>query len=95
MSFLSLVLDLDARMRESHALVRQITVGGFAYIFGRRPVMVASILVFALGSALTGAAQNVPMLIAGRTVQGMGGGGIQCLVGFFFFFSLSLSKLPF
>ncbi|GAA5907394.1 MDR family MFS transporter [Sporobolomyces salmoneus] len=54
-------------------------MGGFAYIFGRRPVMVGSILVFALGSALTGAAQNVPMLIAGRTIQGMGGGGIQTL----------------
>ncbi|GAA6063797.1 hypothetical protein JCM10212_005960 [Sporobolomyces blumeae] len=53
--------------------------GGFAYIFGRRPVMVASILIFALGSALTGAARNVPMLIAGRTVQGIGGGGIQTL----------------
>ncbi|GAA6026165.1 hypothetical protein JCM11491_006596 [Sporobolomyces phaffii] len=54
-------------------------MGGFAYIFGRRPVMVASILVFALGSALTGAAQNVPMIIAGRTIQGAGGGGIQTL----------------
>ncbi|GAA5882906.1 hypothetical protein JCM16303_006639 [Sporobolomyces ruberrimus] len=54
-------------------------MGGFAFIFGRRPVMVASILVFALGSALTGAAQNVPMIIAGRTIQGAGGGGIQTL----------------
>ncbi|GAA6060654.1 hypothetical protein JCM10212_001210 [Sporobolomyces blumeae] len=48
----------------------------FATIFGRRPIMVASISTFALGSALTGAAQNVPMLIAGRTIQGVGGGAI-------------------
>ncbi|GAA5933733.1 MDR family MFS transporter [Sporobolomyces koalae] len=54
-------------------------MGGFAFIFGRRPVMVVSILVFALGSALTGAAQNMAMCIAGRTVQGAGGGGIQTL----------------
>jgi MFS family permease len=46
--------------------------------------MVASILIFALGSALTGAAQNVPMIIAGRTIQGAGGGGIQTLVRSFF-----------
>ncbi|GAA5954646.1 hypothetical protein JCM3765_003841 [Sporobolomyces pararoseus] len=53
--------------------------GGFAYIFGRRPVMIGSILLFALGSALCGAAQNVDMMIAGRTVQGAGGGGISTL----------------
>lgn len=64
----------------ANSFVARRLVGGFAFIFGRRPVMVASILVFALGSALTGAAQNVPMIIAGRTIQGAGGGGIQTLV---------------
>ena len=61
-------------------ILRTDTAGGFAYIFGRRPVMIASILLFALGSALCGAAQNVDMMIAGRTVQGAGGGGISTLV---------------
>ncbi|GJJ10987.1 hypothetical protein Clacol_005216 [Clathrus columnatus] len=50
--------------------------GGAAQIFGRRPTMVASIFLFAFGSALCGAAQSMTMLIIGRTVQGMGGGGI-------------------
>ncbi|THH00042.1 hypothetical protein EW026_g2413 [Hermanssonia centrifuga] len=50
--------------------------GSLADIFGRRPVMLGSILFFALGSALAGAAQNMNMLIAARTVQGLGGGGI-------------------
>ncbi|GAA6025386.1 hypothetical protein JCM11491_002701 [Sporobolomyces phaffii] len=49
---------------------------GLATILGRRPVMLGSILVFALGSALCGAAQNTTMLIAGRAVQGAGGGAI-------------------
>ncbi|KAF8585267.1 MFS general substrate transporter [Ramaria rubella] len=50
--------------------------GGIAQIFGRKPAVLASIAFFALGSALCGAAKNMNMLIAGRTVQGLGGGGI-------------------
>ncbi|BGP41619.1 hypothetical protein JCM10449v2_005610 [Rhodotorula kratochvilovae] len=50
--------------------------GGLAAIFGRRPVMVAALVLFALGSALTGAGQNMAMVIAGRSVQGIGGGAI-------------------
>lgn len=40
--------------------------GRLADIFGRRPVMLVSIVFFALGSALAGAAQNMHMLIAAR-----------------------------
>ncbi|THH00030.1 hypothetical protein EW026_g2414 [Hermanssonia centrifuga] len=50
--------------------------GALANIFGRKPVMMGSILFFAVGSALAGAAQNMNMLIAARTVQGIGGGAI-------------------
>ncbi|GAA5917548.1 hypothetical protein JCM6882_001725 [Rhodosporidiobolus microsporus] len=50
--------------------------GGLAAIFGRRPVMIAALVLFALGSALTGAAQSMAMLIGGRSVQGVGGGAI-------------------
>lgn len=51
-------------------------IGGFAEAFGRRPVMLGSITVFAIGSAICGAAQNMDMLVAGRVVQGFGGGGL-------------------
>ncbi|TNY20768.1 major facilitator superfamily domain-containing protein [Rhodotorula diobovata] len=54
--------------------------GGLAAIFGRRPVMIAAILLFALGSALTGAAQSMAMVIGGRSVQGVGGGAILTMV---------------
>ncbi|CAK5284765.1 unnamed protein product [Mycena citricolor] len=59
--------------------------GGLAQVFGRRPVVLTSIALFAVGSAVCGAAQNMGMMIAGRAVQGLGGGGIvsvtQIIVG--------------
>ncbi|KAI9067692.1 MFS multidrug transporter [Trametes sanguinea] len=51
--------------------------GRLADVFGRRPVMMLSVAFFFVGSALSGAAQNMPMLIAARTIQGVGGGGIN------------------
>ncbi|KAG6916588.1 hypothetical protein DXG01_006238 [Tephrocybe rancida] len=54
--------------------------GGLAEIFGRRPGILSALLLFALGSALCGAAQNMPWLIAARTVQGLGGGMIISIV---------------
>lgn len=50
--------------------------GALADIFGRRPVMLGAVLFFAIGSALSGSSQNMNMLIAARTVQGIGGGSI-------------------
>ncbi|KAG9075251.1 hypothetical protein FS749_013098 [Ceratobasidium sp. UAMH 11750] len=53
--------------------------GGLAEVFGRRSIMLASLLIFAVGAAICGAAQSMNMLIAGRTIQGIGGGGILTL----------------
>ncbi|EGO00143.1 hypothetical protein SERLA73DRAFT_72881 [Serpula lacrymans var. lacrymans S7.3] len=53
--------------------------GGLAEIFGRRPIVLVSLVLFALGSALGGAAQSMNMLIAARTIQGSGAGGIFTL----------------
>ncbi|KAF8520691.1 MFS general substrate transporter [Gautieria morchelliformis] len=50
--------------------------GGLAQLFGRRPAVLGSIVFFTIGSALCGAAHSMNVLIAGRTVQGVGGGGI-------------------
>ncbi len=46
---------------------------------GRRRVLGVAIVIFALGSALCGFATSLPMLIAGRIVQGLGGGGLMTL----------------
>ncbi|KAI9566090.1 MFS general substrate transporter [Boletus coccyginus] len=55
--------------------------GGLAQTFGRRPAMLVTIGLFALGSGICGAANSMNMFIAGRTAQGLGGGGIQSLTG--------------
>ena len=41
--------------------------GRFADAFGRRPVMLAVVALFLVGSAISGAAKNMNMLIAGRS----------------------------
>ncbi|KAI0729744.1 iron permease [Fomitopsis betulina] len=51
--------------------------GGLAQIFGRRIVILSSLTIMALGSALCGSAKTMTSLIAGRAVQGLGGGGIS------------------
>ena len=47
--------------------------GWIADRFGARTVFCAAIVLFTLGSALCGLAQNLPMLVATRVLQGFGG----------------------
>jgi EmrB/QacA subfamily drug resistance transporter len=47
--------------------------GWIADRFGARDVFRAAIVVFCAGSALSGLAPNLPLLVAGRVVQGVGG----------------------
>ncbi|KAI0807335.1 MFS amino acid permease [Fomes fomentarius] len=54
--------------------------GKLSDLFGRKPILFASIGVFLLGSALCGAAQSMTWLVVARAVQGIGGGGIMQLV---------------
>lgn len=42
-------------------------LGGLAQIFGRKPIILGSLGVFAAGSAVAAAAQSMNMLIAGRS----------------------------
>lgn len=62
------------------ACVLQPLIGQLADILGRRIPFIGSIILFALGSGIAGGASNVGMLIAGRTVQGAGAGGIYVLL---------------
>ena len=52
----------------------------FSDIFGRKPIILTASVVFFLGSALCGFATSIKMIIAGRAVQGIGGGGLIVLV---------------
>ena len=51
-------------------------IGHLADLRGRVPVLVAALLVFALGSLLTTLAYDLPTMVAGRFLQGVGGGGL-------------------
>ena len=50
--------------------------GKLSDIHGRRTTMLVAIGLFVAGSALAAAAPSMAVLIAGRTLQGIGGGGI-------------------
>ncbi|CCM00830.1 uncharacterized protein FIBRA_02872 [Fibroporia radiculosa] len=50
-------------------------IGGVVSVFGRKPALLAFVSIFAIGSAICGAAQTLTMFIAGRVIQGLGGGG--------------------
>ncbi|KAF6222469.1 hypothetical protein HO173_013435 [Letharia columbiana] len=50
--------------------------GKVSDIWGRKTVLLIAIAVFFIGSALSATAVNMVMLIAGRTVQGLGGAGL-------------------
>jgi EmrB/QacA subfamily drug resistance transporter len=50
--------------------------GKLGDLFGRRIVLQTAVVIFLVGSALCGLAQNLPELIAFRIVQGLGGGGL-------------------
>jgi MFS transporter, DHA1 family, multidrug resistance protein len=51
----------------------QFVYGPLSDRFGRRPVMIAGLAVFLLGSLICAAAPTVEILLAGRFVQGFGG----------------------
>ncbi|KAJ7204692.1 MFS general substrate transporter [Mycena pura] len=53
--------------------------GNLAQIFGRRPVLLGALVLFSVGSAIAGSARSMNILIGGRTIQGVAGGGIQAL----------------
>lgn len=54
--------------------------GKLADLKGRRPTLYAAIIIFTLGSILCALAPTMILLVIGRAVQGLGGGGLISLV---------------
>jgi EmrB/QacA subfamily drug resistance transporter len=52
-------------------------VGKLGDTFGRKPVFIAAVLFFMAGSVFCGLAGSLPMLVAARALQGIGGGAIM------------------
>jgi EmrB/QacA subfamily drug resistance transporter len=59
--------------------------GKLGDLYGRKKLFIACIVIFLIGSALSGTAQNMTELIIYRAVQGVGGGGLivlaQAIIG--------------
>ena len=51
-------------------------IGRIADLRGRVPVLVMALVLFALGSFITTLAYDMPSIVAGRFLQGVGGGGL-------------------
>lgn len=54
-------------------------VGKLSDLYGRRPFYIAGLVIFMLGSALSGMAQNFWWLVIARAVQGLGMGALMTL----------------
>jgi len=51
-------------------------IGRIADLRGRLPVLTAALMVFAVGSLVTALAYDLPSMVTGRFLQGVGGGGL-------------------
>lgn len=59
--------------------VFQPTFASLSNIFGRIPLIVTSLLLFLSGTLVAGLSQAFYVLLIGRTLQGLGGGGLQSI----------------
>lgn len=54
--------------------------GKLSDVFGRKPIILIANSIFLAGSLLCALSVSAPMLVGGRAVQGLGGGGVVVLV---------------
>ncbi|KAF1959336.1 MFS general substrate transporter [Byssothecium circinans] len=59
--------------------VFQPVLGSFSHIFGRKPLIFVSLAFFLAGSIAAAVANNFTIILVGRSIQGIGGGGIISL----------------
>jgi EmrB/QacA subfamily drug resistance transporter len=75
-------LNLYAWLFSSYLLASSVTVpvvGKLSDLFGRRPFYIAGLLLFLIGSAVSGFSQDMGELIAARAITGIGGGAMMAL----------------
>src|SRR6478736_1657049 len=59
--------------------VFQPSFASLSNIFGRRPMVLVAILFFCIGAIIAAVGNNFTYMLVGRTIQGVGGGGIIAL----------------
>ncbi|KAK6607518.1 major facilitator superfamily transporter [Botrytis cinerea] len=56
--------------------VFQPTWAAFSHIIGRKSVLLTALFLFSVGTILCSVAKNIELLLVGRCIQGIGGGGL-------------------
>jgi MFS family permease len=59
--------------------VLQPVLGSFSHIFGRKPIIFVSLAIFGVGAIVAAVAKNFTVILVGRSIQGIGGGGVISL----------------
>ncbi|CAG8958378.1 hypothetical protein HYFRA_00011055 [Hymenoscyphus fraxineus] len=59
--------------------VFQPVIAGLSHVFGRKEIILISALLFAVGSIVAAVAKDFTYMLVGRSIQGIGGGGILAL----------------
>lgn len=75
-------LALQAWVTTAYLIVSTVVTpiaGKLSDIYGRRPIYIISIVIFLLGSLMSGMANTMYELAAYRALQGLGGGGLMSL----------------
>ncbi|KAL8651755.1 MAG: hypothetical protein Q9226_004560 [Calogaya cf. arnoldii] len=57
----------------------QPSFASFSHIFGRKPMILTALVFFLIGAIVAAVARNFAVLLAGRSLQGIGGGGLIAL----------------
>ena len=70
------------------------TVDFFSRLIGRKQYFILSIIIFTIASIFCGLANSMPMMLAARIVQGIGGGGIMPIAQAVIFEIFPKEKLP-
>ncbi|KAJ5625473.1 hypothetical protein N7510_001782 [Penicillium lagena] len=75
----TIATDLNGTAIEAFWSVFQPSFASLSNIFGRRPMVLVAILFFCIGAIVCAIADNFTYMLVGRSVQGVGGGGIIAL----------------
>ena len=71
-------IRLQATSTDS-STVFQPSFASFSNIFGRRPMILIALVFFCVGAIVAAVAKNFTYMLVGRSIQGVGGGGIIAL----------------
>lgn len=87
--------SLETQTNKTDAnLVFQPVFSSLSDLFGRKPLVLVTIAWFTIGTIVAGVANNFTHMLIGRSLQGIGGGGIITLTGILIADIVPLSKRP-